>query len=134
MKFGVYLKEEIDPRLADQYLNYDLLKNLIKELEELEFGISDDSINARSLTLPRPTNAAAQPIQSSRESNQEKFFATLEQEMKKIEKFTLMKVNEIRALIVDVERRIPVGKAEHHEKLLEELRLQLEKAGEEFLK
>lgn len=58
MKFGIYLREHEDPQNKGQYLNYDLLKNMIKELEEMEFGtMDDDSLNVRSLTLPRPTNS-----------------------------------------------------------------------------
>ena len=97
MKFGVYLKEEIDPLFMNQYLDYDLLKKMIKELEEMEFGsLPDDGLNVRSLTLPRPTNSAGQPIRNPQiESNQEMFFTVLEQEMKKIEKFTKKQVHQI---------------------------------------
>lgn len=134
MKFGVYLREQTDPEYADQYLNYDFLKQLIKELEEMEFGVPDDSLNVRSLTLPRPTNSAAQPIKASHESNQEGFFSVLDQEMKKIENFTKKKVEEIRRVIQDVERQIPSTKDVKKESLFENLRVRLEKAGEDFLK
>ena len=38
MKFGVYLKEQIAPEWADHYINYDTMKNTIKEMEDSQFG------------------------------------------------------------------------------------------------
>jgi SPX domain protein involved in polyphosphate accumulation len=134
MKFGVILKENIDPEFENQYLDYDRLKKLIKELEEMEFGVQDDGLNMRSLTLPRPTNSAAQPIEASHESNQEGFFHLLDQEMKKIENFTKKKVQEIRLVIAEVERQIPTQKSASTEALVDTLKVRLEKAGEDFLK
>jgi SPX domain protein involved in polyphosphate accumulation len=136
MKFGEHLQEQInqDQENAEHYLNYSLLKQLIKELEEMEFGIPDESLNVRSLTLPRPTNSAGQPIEASRESNQEIFFSILDQEMKKIETFTKKRVQEIRQVIQEAERQIPRAKERNDEAFTNDIRLRLEKAGENFLK
>ena len=38
MKFGVYIKDQVSPEWAEHYLNYDLLKETIKEMEELQLN------------------------------------------------------------------------------------------------
>eukprot|EP01035_Chromulina_nebulosa_P021280 gene21280-27573_t len=138
MKFGEYLKEHTDPDKINYYLNYDLLKNVIKELEDLEFGnlqTDDSAINVRSLTLPHPTNAAAQPIKLANiEANQEMFFSMVEQEMRKIERFTREQVQEIRSVINDVENQIKLNSFKNNKIKIDELKHRLEKAGEDFLK
>ena len=92
MKFGARLQEQIDPEYADKYLNYDLLKSMILEMEANQCGsLPDDNLKIRSLTLGPPTNSAGQPLKQSN-FNQERFFATLEDEMRKIDNFTSKKV------------------------------------------
>jgi uncharacterized protein YfdQ (DUF2303 family) len=69
--------------------------------------------------------------------SQEQFYAFLEQEMRKIEQFTKKQVEEVRRVLIDVERKINLsmtGITAHSEEEIENLRSQVEKAGDDFLK
>lgn len=69
--------------------------------------------------------------------SQEQFYAFLEQEMRKLEQFTKKQVQEIRLVLSDAELKMNLslsGLASKSEAEMEALRLQVEKAGEEFLK
>lgn len=103
MKFGEYLRQHMDDSKKNQYLNYDLLKKMIFELEEKEFGQvnNTDEVNIMSLTIPLPTNAAAQPVdKSTADINQEKFFAVLEEEIRKIQRFTKEEVRTLKVFFL----------------------------------
>lgn len=66
--------------------------------------------------------------------SQEQFFGYLEQEMRKIEQFTKKQVTEIRSVLSDVERQITLSGITGNQVKISELQVQVEKAGEEFLK
>lgn len=84
MKFGKYLLENREPEWEASYVDYNYLKKVIKSLEAVQ-PTSPTAMNATSLSIPRPTNAAGVPMQ---ELTQESFYKLLEDEMKKIESFT----------------------------------------------
>ncbi len=110
MKYGEYLISQQIPEWRDQYLNYDRLKKMIKDMEATHLSFPTDGATgiqnecaifnykenessfatATSLSIPRPTNAAGVPITGK--ASQEDFYVFLEQEMKKIEGFTKTKV------------------------------------------
>ena len=96
MKFGDHLRLNVQPEWREFYLDYDKLKNLIKELEDKhKLDVSADTEYGIALTRPlNAVNAAAQPIQRQKSSDvtQESFFRTLESEMIKIDQFTREKV------------------------------------------
>lgn len=134
MKFGEYLKSQIFPEWKDAYLDYQQLKELIKELEDLNSHHSQlltavISPRKASLTIPLPSNGSGgQPIDSSPRDNatttatstnsssrkvnrsQEEFFQLLEKEMMKIESFIAQQVQRIRQSLYDVERKVTVMK------------------------
>jgi len=86
MKFGEQLRAKMVKEWEDKYIDYDRLKHLISELEQLHITY-DTSQNPVSLAKPVPLNAAAQP-RSKSEVTHEEFFALLESNMRKIENFT----------------------------------------------
>jgi SPX domain protein involved in polyphosphate accumulation/uncharacterized membrane protein YidH (DUF202 family) len=115
MKFGEYIVSETNPEWAEYYLNYKLLKDLIKILNE-KVDMDQDLASVprgTSLSVPLPTNAAAQIdkkskprkersqtiVDESSPETQEGFYRVLEGEMKKIELFSKKKVKEFRSAL-----------------------------------
>ena len=115
MKFGVYLQEHKEKNWSEFYLDYDALKTIISKLEEAATLANPDpnGINkGTSLSVPVPTNAAGvatkdagkryrsntlqNPDEEDDEVSHDDFFNLIEKEMKKIEKFVLMEVKNIR--------------------------------------
>ena len=93
MKFGEYLRSQKVPEWQYSYLDYDRLKNMIKDLEERHLSLPQDTGKGTSLSIPRQTNAAGMPIEeASSNISQEQFYGFLEQEMRKIEQFTKKQV------------------------------------------
>jgi SPX domain protein involved in polyphosphate accumulation len=90
MKFGEYLREQKNPEWQNSYLDYDKLKDMIKELESRHVGVLVTG-KGTSLSVARPTNAAGMP-QAGEGITQEQFFSFLEQEMRKIDQFTKKQV------------------------------------------
>jgi hypothetical protein len=60
MKFGEYLRNQKNPEWEDSYLDYDKLKDMIKELETRHVGVLPTG-KGTSLSVARPTNAAGMP-------------------------------------------------------------------------
>lgn len=107
MKFGLYLKENEDEAWSGMYLDYDKLKSMIRQLEEIHIdAVSPKTTKGTSLSVTRPTNAAGVRVSrgSGEQITQEHFFSFLESEMKKIEQFTKKKVTEIRNVLLSVEK------------------------------
>lgn len=121
------------PEWQHYYLDYDRLKEMIKELEEIHLVMPSENNKATSLSIPRPTNAAGMPL-AGKQISQEQFFAFLEQEMRKIEQFTKKQVQDIRKVLSDVERQITVSDITGNQVQSRELQQQVEKSGEDFLK
>jgi SPX domain protein involved in polyphosphate accumulation len=90
VKFGEYLRNNAANDWAPMYLNYAELRRIINDLEVLKFGEQESTGIGTSLSVPRPTNAAGTPIKAT--ISQEDFFVFLENEMRKIEDFTKLKV------------------------------------------
>ena len=100
MKFGDYLKAHLCEEWADNYLNYDKLKKIIKRLEEGHINVQNTGGIGTSLSVPLPTNAAGMPISAGQaDFTQEDFFKFLESEMRKIEEFTRAQVHIICLLL-----------------------------------
>lgn len=93
----------MEPDWASQYLNYDRLKEVLKNLEARRLAVPDDGIGT-SLSTPLPTTVEG--VQLDTITSQEEFFSLLDQEMKKIETFTKERVDEYREALVTIERRI----------------------------
>ena len=118
------------------YIDYDLLKTLIKTLENLNLkSHTDHNSTSTCLSKPRPTNAAGMP-EKSQSISQESFYQAIEREMQKIEKFTSKKVLEVRNLLFAVESMtsnlMPVLNRSESE--IEEMQKKVEEAGETFLR
>lgn len=97
MKFGKYLEANKEPAWAEYYLQYGKLKHIIKDLQAKNLQSPGPDTKNVSLSVPAPTNAAGVVEgKSVTDVNQEAFFTLLESEMKKIEDFTLAKVQDIR--------------------------------------
>lgn len=136
MKFGEKLFEDAVPEWKEYYLSYDVLKKLIKKLEEFQqFALinTENTTMTTSLTVPLPTNRAGMPDFSTKQATQEEFFVTLESEMRKIEQFTKKQVQQIRAVMERIEAQ--VGSANlSDDHVIQELRGQVDEVGESFLK
>jgi len=94
MKFGLYLDVNKDPEWAEYYIDYHALKKIIGDLEHAHImSPGPNPQRILSLSVPAPTNAAVQPHANGdkTELNQEVFFNRIEQEMKKVSKFTTKK-------------------------------------------
>jgi len=115
MKFGEYLLSNRNADWAEAYLDYSRLKELIRALYEKAImdNYDPDGISkGTSLSVPPPTNAAAQPTPdavkrtrggSTGEETQESFYEVLEGEMKKIETFIKTTVRDMRAKLSAIE-------------------------------
>lgn len=64
---------------------------------------------------------------------QEQFYAYLEKEMRKIEQFTKEQVQAIRKILADVETKVSIIGSSNKEET-ERMHVQVEKAGEDFLR
>ena len=156
MKYGEYLRSNINVEWSDKYLAYDRLKKMIKVLQA-KFKLANPDPDAimpgsTSISVPRPTDAAGQAKKATAidraESitegqadldTQEGFYAVLEGEMKKIEQFTTSKLKEIRMKMREIEaeidefntKREKSGKAEEQGE--KDLTGKLEAIGETFM-
>jgi SPX domain protein involved in polyphosphate accumulation/uncharacterized membrane protein YidH (DUF202 family) len=109
MKFGKYLLDKERPEWSGKYLDYaalkDLIKNASREFETAGFAApSVHSPRAASLTVLRGENA--------RDSAEEQFFQTLEDEVDKIGSFTSEQVNGLRNRLYDLQQRIVDNRSE----------------------
>eukprot|EP00598_Pedospumella_elongata_P002752 CAMPEP_0184973280 /NCGR_PEP_ID=MMETSP1098-20130426/5134_1 /TAXON_ID=89044 /ORGANISM="Spumella elongata, Strain CCAP 955/1" /LENGTH=726 /DNA_ID=CAMNT_0027495727 /DNA_START=49 /DNA_END=2229 /DNA_ORIENTATION=+ len=139
MKFGEYLQAQLVQEWKSYYLNYDKLKKMIKQLEEFFLtNAQNTGEKGTSLSIPRPTNAAGMPTQriDSATITQEHFYQCLEEEIRKIEKFTKDQVEGIRTVLSTVEGTInSYGWSNTADPAqTEKLQEAVEKAGEDFLK
>lgn len=89
MKFGEYLKSQMEADWVEHYLHYDHLKDVLKSMQSNLLAVPDNGIGT-SLSTPLPITVAG--VQTDAVVSQEKFFSLLDHEMKKIETFTSLKV------------------------------------------
>lgn len=68
------------------------------------------------------------------EMTQEQFFSFLEQEMRKIERFTQKQVQEIRSVLNEVERTVTFAGVTGQSIDVDSLHAKVEQAGNDFLK
>lgn len=162
MKFGLYLKENVVDEWKEFYLQYDKLKRKIRQLAEVESKAMapEPHLTGKiglSLTVPPPTNAAAQPLGRAGKSaadgesddedssgnddsdptppTHEAFFDMLEKEIQKVRTFTDLKVTEIRAKLRDVGKRLKATKgASGDQPVTEAVRKEVDEVGEQFLR
>ena len=155
MKFGEYLINNRNVDWVEYYLDYHRLKDLIRALHdkhEMDNQNPDGIGKGTSLSVPPPTNAAAQPISSgikrerggsTGEYTQESFYEVIELEMKKIETFTKSTVRGIRQLLINIEQEVEQMNMEQDTKVLNEvdvdtrrrdLKERTQAVGKEFLK
>jgi SPX domain protein involved in polyphosphate accumulation/uncharacterized membrane protein YidH (DUF202 family) len=131
MKFGEHLLKNMDPRWKDYYLDYARMKKVIKELSA---SCLVDVSQERNTSLSFGRGAAA----SSRQAHDANrgFLDLLEEEIRKIDKFTAAMMVDIRTNLRDIE-----GQVEHETKNnnggalqgIEELRKQADHNGKQFL-
>lgn len=147
MKFGDYLQENINQEWSSNYLHYDDLKDLIKQLEDqlAQMNATEYTTKGTSLSIPPQTNARGLPLDRSisnvglKKVTQEDFYKLLEREMNKIEDFTKTQVKQVRAMLAAVEtqlssvQRLAATDDSRIEKQ-NELTLRVGEAGEMFLK
>ena len=112
MKFGEYLRKQQDAEWKSNYINYDHLKFLIKELEPMEGKgpAVEENKRGTSLSVSRPTDQSGMPINTPAVTA-EMFYVFIEAEMRKIDQFTKDKLQEIRAVLADVETELEAGGA-----------------------
>ncbi|GAB5032996.1 vacuolar transporter chaperone 4 [Nannochloropsis oceanica] len=169
MKFGLYLRENVVEEWKQYYLQYDKLKRMIRILAEVESKAMapEPTLTGKvgfSLTVPPPTNAAAQPLgragkgmggvmdgDSDDEDSSggdeadaapvthELFFDLLEKEIQKVHNFTDRKVTEIRAKLRDVGKRLKIGTIEvvpggQPLEIGDAVRKEVDEVGEQFLR
>ena len=134
MKFGEHLQAQLHPEWREYYLDYNRLKGLIKELatslaDRLDGGGASGGIGT-SMSVPRPTNAAAQPI--TMDVSHESFYNILESEMRKIDKFTTDMIDSIRTVLLEVEVKIETHELSHPS--MGDIRVRVDNSAQDFLK
>jgi SPX domain protein involved in polyphosphate accumulation/uncharacterized membrane protein YidH (DUF202 family) len=146
MKFGEFLLKQRNPEWFDYYLDYNRLKDLIRDLHdkhEMDNEDPDGMGKGTSLSVPPPTNAAAQPVSESNarerggsvgDVTQESFYEVLETEMKKIETFTKNTVREMRNLLQEIEQQTSELVSNDNEEKRKELTERTKAVGKDFLK
>mmetsp|Transcript_5442 Transcript_5442/g.12397 ORF Transcript_5442/g.12397 Transcript_5442/m.12397 type:complete len:755 (-) Transcript_5442:123-2387(-) len=108
VKFGLRLAEnrasEYPP---DSYMDYDKLKEIIKEVAGKKLARVDSTTREVSLTAPPPTNAAGRQLTSDDSPiTEEDFYACIDAQLVKVEAFTLKQVTELRSNISSLEKEV----------------------------
>lgn len=107
MKYGQHLRENIAPEYGpDPYLNYAELDEIIRVLSGKAPASADQSKRVVSMSTPPPTNAQGLPQHASETLTEEAFFAAVDAELTKVEKFTLAQVTELRKSMDGVESKL----------------------------
>lgn len=129
MKFGEYLLSQIEPERI----------YMIKTMEETQLHIPVTG-SVTSLTTPLHINAAGRQLEKGA-ATQEEFFTFVEQQIRKIEKFTRDRVTEYRQKLASILSRVDALVVRHPtaEELVsdpedEDCRQQLHATGDSFLR
>ena len=134
MKFGRYLKLNMDPTISPtSYLNYDLLKSIIKRLTSKHLApVANATSREVSLSMPPPTDSRGKPIMDLKEGmdsiTQEAFFQAVDKELEKIEKYTTGAVGRIRRGLKSVKASLKEGEG------VSGLKEQADGIGRDFLR
>lgn len=123
MKFGKYLETKIKEEWRANYIDYTGLKDLIKLCaKDAETGATSFSPRTTSLTVVRYSNA--------KDTNEEKFFKKLEQDVEKVNKFTNHLVEDLRLRLRDLASKVDAVKSEAEKA---QLLAAAKKVGDDFL-
>jgi len=108
VKFGERLSQNRAPEYPPEaYMDYDKLKEIIRDLGKKKLASVDQTTREVSLTAPPPTNAAGRQFTSSDSpTTEEDFYSCIDAQLVKVEKFTLEKVTELRNQISSLEREV----------------------------
>jgi len=106
MKYKQHLTENIAPEYGPEpYLDYAALDGIIRNLSGKDAAKADQTKRQVSLTTPPPTDARGLPQHHST-ITEEAFFASIDRELNKVEKFTLDKVTELRKSMDIIESKL----------------------------
>ncbi|KAI2496948.1 hypothetical protein MHU86_17533 [Fragilaria crotonensis] len=106
MKFGQHLRENIAAEYGPEpYIAYDSLDSMIRELSKEAPSSVDLSQRQVSLTMPPPTNAHGVSHEGATVT-EEVFLKTMDDQMFKVEKFTLEQVTLLRTKLKAVEKSV----------------------------
>lgn len=93
MKFGKYLESKARPEWRDQYMDYKVLKDLIKEATDELSSAGYGPGGARALSFSPRTTSLTVARAAQRRSADERFYELLEAEVAKVNKFTVERVS-----------------------------------------
>jgi len=126
MKFGKYLEENLRHEWRSNYVDYKLLKDLIKE----SLAETERDENARLSFSPRTTSLTVQRPNRGKLNSEEEFFAKLEEQVSKVAKFTDREVSSLKKRLKALKDGVRNDKNKtNNATLMEEARL----VGDEFL-
>eukprot|EP00924_Labyrinthula_sp_SR-Ha-C_P002866 snap_masked-scaffold_13-processed-gene-9.48-mRNA-1 protein AED:0.01 eAED:0.01 QI:0/-1/0/1/-1/1/1/0/761 len=143
MKFGAYLSSHLHQEWADDYINYKKLKDMIKALAEVENSavfVPDGQGGAgeRVTSLSMQPNVGTSSVKGKfkgKDITESDFFLVLEGEMKKVDKFTTLKIKELRKQVDVVAKKVLEGNkiSSMTKEEKDELSQQAKQIGDEFL-
>eukprot|EP00546_Thalassionema_frauenfeldii_P002206 CAMPEP_0178934082 /NCGR_PEP_ID=MMETSP0786-20121207/23672_1 /TAXON_ID=186022 /ORGANISM="Thalassionema frauenfeldii, Strain CCMP 1798" /LENGTH=749 /DNA_ID=CAMNT_0020611839 /DNA_START=99 /DNA_END=2349 /DNA_ORIENTATION=+ len=138
MKFRQHLSENVAPEYGfDAYLAYERLDEIIRVVSQTAPASADLTNRQVSLTMPPPTNAQGVLPQSRSKENigadytDENFLKTMDEQMAKVESFTLEQVTALRASLKQIEGELSSLTTE---KMRSNVENQTDKVAEDFLR
>lgn len=133
MKYGEHLKANIAPEYGKEpYLDYEQLDKIISQLAQSKPSGAIETSRVVSMTAPPQTNA--QGLDTSKvDITEENFLRYLENEMVKVETFTLQKVTELRNKLGDAEQLLN-QKREPSEEVKRNLESKADTIANDFLR
>eukprot|EP00798_Chlamydomonas_sp_ICE-L_P020547 gene20547-27337_t len=124
VEFGKYLLGHCKPEWKAYYLDYKGLKTLIKEsANDVDGSISNFS--------PRTTSLTVQKFGNKKNSAEECFFAKLEQDVTKVNKFTLHLVEDLRSALTKLNSKAQASTSEKDQSA--PLLAEAKRIGDDFL-
>jgi len=139
MKFGQQMLESMVKEWEPYYMRYNLLKKIIKKLEERHVSSPQERSYFLSISIPPSTNAAAQPQEGSLEAGdpspmQEEFFKTLEKDMKSVQDFTDRRLQIMRDMLEAARQLVQKANETRQTKDRDTAKAALDNLGEEVLR
>ena len=137
MKFGKYLKSQIRaPFLANQYVDYDRLKDMISALAKVEakdvnLGPGESGFGERVTSLSTTPEMPEVAKFEGKDVTEADFFTLLEAEMAKVDEGTHERVKATLARVEELEAK--VSKMSQDPSKAVELRAEAQAIGDEFL-
>eukprot|EP00578_Thalassiosira_sp_NH16_P025866 CAMPEP_0181087768 /NCGR_PEP_ID=MMETSP1071-20121207/6443_1 /TAXON_ID=35127 /ORGANISM="Thalassiosira sp., Strain NH16" /LENGTH=741 /DNA_ID=CAMNT_0023169667 /DNA_START=113 /DNA_END=2338 /DNA_ORIENTATION=- len=135
VKFGLRLAENRAPEYPpDAYMDYDKLKEIIKELAGKKLARVDSNTREVSMTAPPPTNAAGRMLTSDDSPvTEEDFYSCIDAQLARVEAFTLEQVTALRSDITALELTELVGLNKDDEKEVDRIRERADAVARSFL-